>query len=286
MGINFSNKWRHYKKAIKELETLQVQSSLFPGRKNLSDRYEELRKELFRNYEGMINSNNTINPVILKRTIIDWVDDNYEDDLADDVYDYVDELEFREPPVIRYIADVLIGEELYEKFFLGEEEDMEELVHQVIRNADRYTHVPDTEDNMNTFLNGSTQYLVKESNAQEDNSSPIEVIMYDALKPIASKHGYKIKREHPVYDDGRLEIRYSLDIVFLNDKNHIVLDVETDGLTYHKGYEQMTSDRARDRWLLIRGTPTMRFTSREVFNDLDSCVEQVDYALQSLKKAR
>ena len=136
-------------------------------------------------------------------------------------------------------------------------------------------------------MTGSTQYLDKKVSEQENFESPIEQIMFEALKPVAKRLGLRLVSEYPVYDEGRLEIRYSLDIVFVDgNTSRPVLDIETDGLRYHSGFDAMSNDRARDRWLLIRGIPTMRFTSREVFNDLQNCVSQVEHALKALTKRR
>ncbi len=55
------------------------------------------------------------------------------------------------------------------------------------------------------------------------------------------------------------------------------LAVECDGHEFHeKTKQQATRDKARDRELLIRGIPSMRFTGSEVWKDPYACVVQID----------
>jgi len=51
--------------------------------------------------------------------------------------------------------------------------------------------------------------------------------------------------------------------------------VEVDGWEYHQGREAFERDRARDRGMLARGKPVMRFTSHEVRGDLAAVARQV-----------
>lgn len=296
MPISFSNEWRSYKKVAEQIETTQAQLELFPGRKTTKIKLNELRKKLFRDYIGSLNANNQINEYAAKSTVKNWFSSNCRVISPSEVSKWVEEQDFKNNNIVRYIADDTVGKKMCDLCFKGgtpycpqvkgdETGCATSLVQEIIKSSERYTNVPDTEKNFQIFLNGSTQYLEKDITAQDENESPIEEIMYEALKPIARKLGFRIQREYPIYDEGRLELRYSLDIVFIDDgTSRPVLDVETDGLTFHSGYQQMSNDRARDRWLLIRGIPTMRFTSREVFNDIENCVIQVESALNALYK--
>lgn len=293
MSNKITEEWRTYKKSIEEAQRLHAQVELFPGRTSSKEKLKEVRTKLFNDYEGFLNSNNPINKHVLETTIKDWFSKNCRVQKSFEVADWIEEQEF-ESPIVRYIAEQNIGANMCDLCFKGgtprcpqtrtdEKGCASKLLKEIIKSSEGYTSVPNTEKNFDTFLNSSTQYLDKDSHTQESSDSPIEDIMFDALKQVAKKHQLRIQREYPVYDEGRLEIRYSLDILFLDEGTNMpVLDIETDGLTYHSGYQNMANDRARDRWLLIRGIPTMRFTSREVFNDLNNCVIQVDSALETL----
>lgn len=51
--------------------------------------------------------------------------------------------------------------------------------------------------------------------------------------------------------------------------------VELDGWEFHQGRESFERDRTRDRLLLIRGMPVMRFTARDLKNDPRAVVMQI-----------
>lgn len=295
MPISFTNEWRNYKKVIEEIENTQAQLELFPGRKTTKVNLQKLREKLFNNYEGFLNSNNQINEFAAKSITQKWFASNCRVLNQSEVADWVNKQDFKHNNIVRYVADDSIGKSMCELCFKGgtpycpqvkgnEVGCATSLVKEIVQSSERYTRIPQTEKNFQMFMNGATQYLEKDISSQERNDeSPIEEIMYEALKPVAKRLGYRIQREYPIYDEGRMELRYSLDMVFIEDgSGRLLLDVETDGLTFHSGHQQMANDRSRDRWLLIRGVPTMRFTSREVFNDLDDCVVQVESALESL----
>lgn len=295
MYKNFSNEWKDYHKIIEDIEKLQVQANLFPGRKNVKDQIKRLRNKLFLYYECFTNKSNTVNPIVLKRIMKDWFTNNCHVKTPHEVDKWLNEQKWEKEMVVAYIADEIIGKNLEKLCFMGgmsfcpqtQEDELsciEKLIHEIVKISDRYIHIPNTDENFELFLNGASQYLKKEVTRQESYQSPIENIMYEALLPIAKKHNLKLEMEYPVYDEGRIEIRYSLDLAFINREGEPVLNVETDGLSYHQGYRNMARDRERDRWLLIRGIPVMRFTSREVFNDLDNAVVQVDAALTNLTR--
>lgn len=291
---SLTEEWKNYKKNIEECERLQAQLELFPARTTTKEKLKEARQRLFRNYECFININNPINVNVLETIILKWFDKQSKMDSRQMVKDWIKEQNFRNP-IIRYVVEDNLEKNIKLLFIKtgiplpkeGEENYIEKLSYEIIKNSEGFTQIPNTEKNFDIFLNGSTQYLEKSIVAQEGFESPIEEIMYSALKNVAKKHGMKISREHPFHDEGMFTVKYSVDILFIDSGSQIpVLAVETDGLTYHSGYDQMASDRARDRWLLIRGIPTMRFTSREIFNNLDNCVIQVDEALKTFVSRR
>lgn len=291
MSIKFSEEWRQYKKIIDEIDRLQVQTNLFPGRTQNKEEIKKLQKKLFEYYEGFINKSNTINPIVLRMTIKDYFKKNCKVKTGQEVDEWIDKQDWDDARVISDIADDIIGKNIEYFCFKNQgsfcpqtkcEQCAFELIYEIIKNSDKYTHILRTDENLQLFLNGASQYLKKEVTQQESNSSPIEDIMYEALKPLAKKYNLKLEKEYPVYDTGRTEIRYSLDLVFTDHKNNPILNIETDGLTFHNSYQNMALDRARDRWLLIRGIPVMRFTSRDVFSDLTNSTIQIEAALKTV----
>lgn len=298
MPVAFSNNWKNYKKTMDEIERLQVQLELFPKRTSTKSQIKKLRRELFDNYEGQLNGNNHVNPIVVTETVKSWFETNCRVNTPPEVQRWIESQDWESNGTVKYVADNIVGQNLCQLCFKGgtpycpqvsgdETQCASGLVKEIVKSSERYVHIPNTEKNFETFMNGSTQYLDKKVREQENFESPIEKIMFEALKPVAKKHGLRLVSEHPMYDEGRLEVRYSLDIVFIDgNTSRPILDVETDGLRYHDGYEAMSNDRARDRWLLIRGIPTMRFTSREIFSDVNSCVEQVNHALTALTRKR
>lgn len=58
------------------------------------------------------------------------------------------------------------------------------------------------------------------------------------------------------------------------------LAVECDGHDFHeKTKEQAQRDKARDRWLMSRGWPVIRFTGSEIYADAEKCAYDVAGAL-------
>ena len=159
----------------------------------------------------------------------------------------------------------------------------EQQSYEIMKHCNRFIFFPRNNNNIDIFLNSSPMYLESEISQKDYFNSPIEEIMYESLLPLIKKYGYTLKREYTVRDTGRTEIRYALDLAVLKGED-LVLDIETDGLSFHKDYYSMAADRQRDRWLLMRGVPTLRFTSREVFDDLENSLIQIEEVLSVIKK--
>lgn len=292
--INFNEEWRTYPKIVEKIEKINGILGIFPNKESLKIELKELREQLFESYEGASNRNNSINKTVLENVMRKWFKENCKflnpSDVESNIIQFIPNA-----PIVSTIADNVISQRMIPFCSSSKCKDCphasnpnnpcaRKLMAKIVQSSERYTHIPNTEENYNLFLNGATNYLKKEISKQEITDSPIEAIMFDALKYTAKKYGLFLDREYPVYDRGRAEIRYSLDIVFLDPIGNIVLDIETDGLGFHNGFSNMANDRARDRWLLIRGIPTMRFTSKDIFSDLDNCIVQVDSALSTVCK--
>lgn len=79
--------------------------------------------------------------------------------------------------------------------------------------------------------------------------------------------------EYPRAVPGR---RYRLDIAFPRQK----LACEVDGWQYHGKYlSDFKRDHERDRLLVIHGWRVMRFYAREIHENRDALIEQIEQAL-------
>ena len=125
------------------------------------------------------------------------------------------------------------------------------------------------------FIDSTPIYLDRELSEQDYFNSPIEEIVYNSLLPLCKKYGLELKSEYTVRDKGRIEIRYALDFAII-DNEKVILNIETDGLNFHQSFQAMALDRQRDRWLLLREIPVMRFTSKEIFANLNNCLLEIE----------
>jgi very-short-patch-repair endonuclease len=73
--------------------------------------------------------------------------------------------------------------------------------------------------------------------------------------------------------------RYRLDfgvVWYREGAGQILLAVECDGHDFHeKTKEQAQRDKSRDREIMSRGWPVIRFTGSEIFRDASECAESV-----------
>lgn len=276
--------WYEYKNLKNKLEGLNEQLKL-EANDNILKIFNVVKEKMFQSYECSINANNEINSNVAEVVVNKWIKENLYECSPYELKNWINNLNWDEYKTVRDYVEDLVYCEFYNLFLKLNIDDFEfyseSLIYNLVKTSKPFTFVPRTEENVDMFLNGSTQYLNKEVISQDLTDSPIEEIMYNAISELEKKYKVIAKREYPVYDEGRLEIRYSLDIAILkNDK--LIMDIECDGLSFHSNFIAMASDRARDRWLLIRGVPTMRFTSREIFNDTDDCIIQIEHALKNV----
>lgn len=101
--------------------------------------------------------------------------------------------------------------------------------------------------------------------------TPIENIMDEALSRYVFAHeldGLGLKRQERVGD-------YRVDFLITGLLMPVV--VECDGHDYHeKTKEQARRDRQMDRRLQILGCAVLRFTGSEIWNDVESCLKEVN----------
>lgn len=94
---------------------------------------------------------------------------------------------------------------------------------------------------------------------------------FTRCSPKDGDYGIFVVPQMPVgkyYADFAIFCRYAFD--------EVRLAIECDGHDFHeKTKEQAAHDKARDRFFLQSGWPTMRFTGSEIFRDADACANQV-----------
>jgi hypothetical protein len=67
---------------------------------------------------------------------------------------------------------------------------------------------------------------------------------------------------------------YRIDMIL--DTGFAAVAIECDGHDHHeKTKQQAAYDKSRDRWLLARGLPTVRFTGSEIFHSSERCVSDL-----------
>lgn len=270
----YSETWSNYTEIVDKIKKIN----------KYDNKYKDLKKQLFETYELYFNMNNTIEPRAIKSVLKKWLSLNCYAMTDSEKEIFINNLDYSKFKMVRQIVDFIIEELFVNYCCLSCSENMVEdckhaLSYEIVKCSNRFMCFPQTDNNMEMFLKGTVIYLEKEISQKDYFNSPIEEIMYEALLPLVKKYNYTLKREYTVRDKGRTEIRYALDLAVLKG-DKLILDIETDGLRFHKDFQSMTSDRERDRWLLMRGVPTIRFTSREVFDNLDNSLIQIDEVLK------
>ena len=99
---------------------------------------------------------------------------------------------------------------------------------------------------------------------------PIEEIFEKALK----KAGIKYKREFAVFGQGRsLTRRYRLDFAVFYPRKKIA--IECDGTKSHSLPAQKLKDRAKDKFLRANGWQVLRFTEKEIVENIENCIAKI-----------
>lgn len=109
-------------------------------------------------------------------------------------------------------------------------------------------------------------------------SSPIESLMAEGLKSA----GLLSIPQFQAHDDKH---KYKIDFAIKTSSGPIIA-VECDGLEFHARKDTYIHDRIRDRYLQQRGFYMMRFSSVEIFNNLDSCLEELDESFWRIEKGK
>jgi len=130
-----------------------------------------------------------------------------------------------------------------------------------------------TKANLNNFVSKGGRGISWKGLAP---STPIEEIMDKKLKEAA----YPIVPQYQAYDDNH---KYRLDFL-INTGCKYNIAIECDGLEFHARPNQYILDRKRDRYLQSKKILLMHFSSVEIFNEIDSVIDEIDRFFWKLKK--
>jgi very-short-patch-repair endonuclease len=107
-------------------------------------------------------------------------------------------------------------------------------------------------------------------------STPIEEKMSDAL----ISAGILSLPQYQAWDDKH---RYNIDFLIKTPQG-LNIAVECDGLQFHARPSTYIKDRKRDRYLQNKGFYMMRFSSVEIFNEIDSVITEIDKSYWKIQK--
>lgn len=92
--------------------------------------------------------------------------------------------------------------------------------------------------------------------------TPLEAKLWACLRG-KQLYGLKFRRQHPIY-------RFILD--FFCYRHNLVIEIDGDS---HADPDQQTYDQARTEWLEERGYRVIRFTNREVNNNIEGVLQEI-----------
>jgi len=115
------------------------------------------------------------------------------------------------------------------------------------------------------------KYVIELAREQRKNLTETEQLMWSKLRN-KQLHGYRFRCQHPIY-------RYILD--FYCHKAMLAIEIDGDIHNFRKEY-----DNYRDEFVEYIGITTLRFSSHEVFNNIEYVVNQIeDVLLKQDKKS-
>lgn len=131
-----------------------------------------------------------------------------------------------------------------------------------------------------SFTKGNFDYLVhgkgKIGYKSIKATTPIEEIMENSLK----QAGILTLPQYQAFDNNH---KYKIDFI-VKTQSGLSLAVECDGLEFHARKDNYIRDRIRDRYLQERGFYLMRFSSVEIFNEIERCIEEIDRIFWKIQK--
>lgn len=157
--------------------------------------------------------------------------------------------------------------------------------------------MPETLEQFKTMANAAAEalrnmestdvYLGAVQAAWRLSESPIEKDMAQALvcctainggvPPRIVMPGRALRGGEPLVIAPQYRIgEFRADFAILSTETGRRLVVECDGHEFHdRTIEQAAYDKARDRHMLARGFPVMRFTGAEVYRQIDLCISDI-----------
>ena len=126
---------------------------------------------------------------------------------------------------------------------------------------------PSRDDSM--FKGAKAETFSKASNLRQ-NMTKAETKLWSHLRT-KEKLGYRFRRQHPC------------GFYILDFYNHqLKLCVEVDG-EYHQNKSQKKKDKERDEYLKYNGIKTIRFTNKQIINEIDFVLEKLREEIEKLK---
>ena len=105
------------------------------------------------------------------------------------------------------------------------------------------------------------------------NESPLEDKVWEEFK----NKGIEAERQYYVAEG---KTNYCLDFaIFCKDGN---IDTECDGDTWHSQSQAIVSDNERNNFLTSRGWSVLRFSSKDITENMTNCIGKVKYTLNNL----
>lgn len=132
-----------------------------------------------------------------------------------------------------------------------------------------------TKNNFKNLLKRKPEFLTWHKLAP---ASPIEEIMGKSLIDAGILSVPQFQAYSP-------EHKYRLDFVIKTSQG-LSIAIECDGLEFHANAATYIRDRVKDRYLQQRGFYMMRFSSVEIFNQIDKCVKEIDEAFWRIQKGK
>ena len=131
-----------------------------------------------------------------------------------------------------------------------------------------------------SYTKGNLDRLIKRDNKLKwrdiSPSTPIEEKMSDKLIDA----GVLTIPQYQAWDENH---RYNIDFVVKTPQG-LNIAIECDGLEYHARPSAYIHDRKRDRYLSDKGFYVMRFSSVEIYNEMDNVITEIDKAYWKIQK--
>ncbi|MGM0934487.1 MAG: endonuclease domain-containing protein [Bacteroidota bacterium] len=102
------------------------------------------------------------------------------------------------------------------------------------------------------------------------NMTADEKLLWEGLKQ--NQLGYKFRRQHPIH-------KFIVDFYC----HELGLVIEVDG-EYHQNQEQIKLDSEREKLLEFQDLTILRFTNKEVSNNIEEVIKTIKNNIEGLKK--